>query len=500
MGHSHLRIAHVLLAGFAAACYLQCAVAQIGGRSDCSFILAARNSNTENVQCLVSPDLTTANPSTTPADNSIPTLPIGAFQPTTDRAAIATPPPITHAVPGLQITGTMAGDDGARWLLRLPAAWNGRLVMGVPASVRSEYAGDWAHSDYLVQAGYAYVATNKGHLNARPGSADDPKSCHAAPPGNAASNVLVHPYEADSPEAVPHWFTRTLDGVALAGPLIVANYGRQPDRTYIVGISAGALVVRRLLEVAPNAFDGGIAWESPAATYSFDNPFMVTFPLAMRNFPDYIASGYSPTSAGYRAMEDYGFPPDIFSMNSNPSSPRGSYLETNYNSAWNVLQCGNVGSLDPTYWTSAPPPPSYADYDFTARYKPAGIYPNMWLIAHSGRLLRPLISIHGTMDALALMSTARAYQQSIVAEGASDRHRLYEIQNGSHTDPNAGPPRNFVQIERLSPHFAPAFERLVAWVEHGVVPPRGQCVPRGGDVVDDPDSLARPEHCVNLLE
>ena len=193
--------------------------------------------------------------------------------------------------------------------------------------------------------------------------------------------------------------------------------------------------------------------------------------------------------------------PTYFSANSQSGEPAQALIsETNYNSGWNVLQCGNVGSLDPTYSTSAPPPLSYADYDFATRFKPAGIYPAMWLIAHSGHLVRPMISIHGTMDALALMSTARDYQRSVVAAGSGDLHRLYEIQNGSHTDPNAGPPRNFVQIERLSPHFAPAFERLVAWVERGVAPPRGQCVPRGGMVVDNPDSLARPEHCANLLE
>jgi pimeloyl-ACP methyl ester carboxylesterase len=400
----------------------------------------------------------------------------------------------------------MADNENARWLLRLPADWNGRLVMGVPAGTRSEYAGDWAHSDYLVQKGYAYVATNKGHLNSRPGSLDDPKSCHQSPPGVATSNVLLRLYESDSPDSIPGWFTRTLEGVEIAKDLAVVNYGAAPSRTYLVGISAGGLVVRRLLEVASDVFDGGIAWESPSATRNpLNDGLLAEFPVGLRNFPDYAASSYSPASAGYQAMLAFGFPPDTFASNANPASPRGSYLETNYNAGWNVLQCGSVGSLDPTYATSAPPPESYANYNFLARLKrldddARALFWRMAQIIHTGSLAKPMISIHGTMDALALMAHARAYHDSVVAAGVADLHRLYEIQNGSHNDNNAAPPRNFIQIERIAPYFASAFERLVSWVESGKLPPRGQCIPRGGAIIDDPDSEGRPEHCVNLLE
>ena len=51
--------------------------------------LADQVVNAADTTCFESPDLTTANPHTTPADNSLAGLPVGAFTPTTDRAVIS---------------------------------------------------------------------------------------------------------------------------------------------------------------------------------------------------------------------------------------------------------------------------------------------------------------------------------------------------------------------------------------------------------------------------
>jgi hypothetical protein len=53
----------------------------------------------------------------------------------------------------------------ARFLLRLPNDWNGRLVVAGASGTRSEFNGDFAWSDYVVQKGYAYASQNKGTLN-----------------------------------------------------------------------------------------------------------------------------------------------------------------------------------------------------------------------------------------------------------------------------------------------------------------------------------------------
>src|SRR5207245_6929214 len=74
-------------------------------RLNCEDVKAAFGDQLADVTCFASADLTTKNPATTPANNSIAGLPPFAFTPQTDRAVIspATPTPVTKMVPGLQI-------------------------------------------------------------------------------------------------------------------------------------------------------------------------------------------------------------------------------------------------------------------------------------------------------------------------------------------------------------------------------------------------------------
>ena len=86
--------------------------------ADCRAVLAALGDRVADATCVDSADLTTANPATTPADNSIAGLPPGAFTPTTDRGVISPDAPdrtpITRAVPGLELRGRFAGDRARR--------------------------------------------------------------------------------------------------------------------------------------------------------------------------------------------------------------------------------------------------------------------------------------------------------------------------------------------------------------------------------------------------
>ena len=111
--------------------------------------------------CVHSDDLRTNNPATTPPDNFILTFADGTplpgllgglfgIVPTTDRTVISNgPAPTSTAVPGIQVQGWFAADPTkqARFLLRFPDDWNGKLVVAGSSGTRSEFNRDWAWSD-----------------------------------------------------------------------------------------------------------------------------------------------------------------------------------------------------------------------------------------------------------------------------------------------------------------------------------------------------------------
>lgn|SRR5574337_442951 len=234
--------------------------------ADCTAVQMVLAKLTVDVRCVESPDLTTANPDTTPPDNSRPGLPPSAFTSRTDAGAVSPDPPfhtpIVKAVPGLQVTGAMADDPNARWLLRLPMAWNGRLVVGVPGGLRSEFTGDFIFSDLVVQMGYAYASTNKGMLNfffTSPVS--DPLACRLSPPPAATSVLFTHFYLDEPENTIREWFRRTRETTDVAAMAANAHYSVVPARTYLLGISNGGHVVRRLLAESPGRYDGGLDWE-----------------------------------------------------------------------------------------------------------------------------------------------------------------------------------------------------------------------------------------------
>src|SRR6185295_12141417 len=173
----------------------------------CDDVLKALSRDLVDATCFTSTDLTTNNDQTTPPDNSIPTLPAFAFTPRTDRGVISPNAPdrtpITKAVPGLQIQARIAGDPTgqARFLLRLPNDWNGRLVVAGASGTRSEFNGDFAWSDFVVQKGYAYASQNKGVLNLQLSTAADPLGCRL----NPSSATFVNFYDNGPGQPFTRW-------------------------------------------------------------------------------------------------------------------------------------------------------------------------------------------------------------------------------------------------------------------------------------------------------
>jgi len=191
------------------------------GAVTCDQVIQALGSQISSPICFHSTDLTTANSQTTPADNSITTfadgvtpLPPGGFTPFTDRSVISPAQatnrtPLNKAVPGVQLDAWLTDDPAgqARFLLRLPDDWNGSLVVAGASGTRSEFNGDFAWSDYVLQKGYAYASQNKGVLNFRVAGVSltppttDPTPCRL----NPSSVVWVHFYDNDPSKPFTEW-------------------------------------------------------------------------------------------------------------------------------------------------------------------------------------------------------------------------------------------------------------------------------------------------------
>ncbi|MDE2277283.1 MAG: hypothetical protein KGK09_13405 [Burkholderiales bacterium] len=471
----------------------------------CAAVLARLAGRLADATCTVSADLTTANPATTPADNSIPSLPPGAFTPTTDRAVIAPSAakrtPITRAVPGLQIDARMADDPTgqARFLLRLPLDWNGRLVVAGASGTRSEFNGDFAWSDYVLQKGYAYASQNKGVLNLRIASLSS-----ATPPNglacrlNPASGVWVNFYDNDDGQPFTRWRDTMVKAARLAGDGVVAAYGARARYTYAVGTSNGGYQVRRAVESAPELFDGGVDWEGTYVDAAAPN-LLTDLPAGVLNFGDYVASGRDPNSTAAKNIVAAGYPPDI--VRSATSSLWTSY----WASFWEVTQCQWQKRLDPAYDTYGA---GTAAYNYTARVSASAVGSQLAAFATTGRIQRPLITVAGTMDGLLPIDHhARAYARAVAAARAQDddegdrrgrddrpAYRLYEIQNGNHIETYQD---LFPQLELIEPHAQRAFDLLVANVELRQPLPPSQCVLRHGAIANP---AVQPGHCANLYE
>jgi len=465
----------------------------------CQRLQAAFGDRLADVTCFQSTDLTTNNPATTPQNNSIAGLPPFAFTPQTDRAVISPNPPnrtpIAQAVPGVQLNARIAGDPTGqgRFLLRLPNDWNGKLVVAGASGTRSEFNGDFAWSDFVVQKGYAYASQNKGVLNLRLTTAADPLGCRLNP-DPPTSGVFVHFFDNDPGQPFTRWATFMAQAAMLARRGVETNYGREARRTFAVGTSNGGYQVRRAVELFPNLFDGGVDWEGTYVDAGVPN-LLSDLPPAILNFPDYRTSGFSATSTASKNIQGAGYPPDIVR---GTTSLWGLY----WSQFWEVTQCQWQKRNDPTYDTYGS---GTGTYNYVARLSVSDVAANLAAFATTGGIRRPLITVAGTMDGLLPIDRhARAYARKVAeAQARHDdddddgddkpAYRLYEVQNGNHIETFKD---TFSQLEFIQPHAQRAFDLLVDSVEkHATLPP-SQCIPHGGSISASP---AQPGHCANLF-
>jgi 3HB-oligomer hydrolase (3HBOH) len=369
----------------------------------------------------------------------------------------------------------------------LPDNWNGKLVVAGASGTRSEFNGDFAWSDYVVQRGYAYASQNKGTLNLKLSSTEDSAACRL----NPSSTTFVHFYDVDPAMPFTRWATFMGDAARLGRAVVQVHYGRNTQYTYAVGTSNGGYQVRRAIESYPDLFDGGVDWEGTFVDADPPN-LLSALSAVILNYPDYVALKFDAGSTAAKNILAAGFPPDLTSNQGGTTTS----LWGLYNDAfWEVTMCQWQKRLDPGYDTYGA---GLGNYVYLGRVSVSNVGQNLADFRTSGRIRRPLITIAGTMDGLLPIDDhARGYARRVTAATRDDKdapaYRLYEVQNGNHIETFK---LKFPQLELIEPHAQQAFDLLVSAVEnHSELPPN-QCIPRGGNITQHP---TQPEHCAKLL-
>lgn len=373
--------------------------------------------------------------------------------------------PIAGPVPGVLVRGTIKDDPQARFLIRLPNGWNGKLVVAGSSGTRSEFNGDLVISDFVLQKGYAYASQNKGMQNFVLTTAGNPRTCPLRPiadlPIGSPGQFLLDFSLLDQENTMQEWGRRMNQAALIAKSIIEEHYGTKPSRTYAMGVSNGGYQVRKGIEDYPQTFDGGVDWEGVFWRQEGPN-FIGEIPVGLKQFPGYRAGAstgipFDPNSPEAAAIEAANFPPDLVENAT-------SLWTLNRFAFWEVTECLYVKEVDPGYNQEFPGFEAFADYDFTTR--PESVPREITKFENSGVIRKPLLSVHGTLDALIpLKGHARPYQEKIEAQGFGQNYRLYEVQNGNHLEAFKGPlfGAQLPNLELIQPHAHRAFE-LLAWI------------------------------------
>ncbi len=408
----------------------------------------------ERQQAFCLTDLTTANlvlTGHTDASDWLPLHAAGTRNPT--------------GVPGIQIDGYFPDtskfngyygwNHDAQFVIRLPDNWNGKLVVTGAPGVRRQYALDFLISDWALARGYAFASTDKGN-----------------------SGTSFYRDGATPGEAVAEWHRRVAELTIATKEVVRQRYGRLPDRTYMTGISNGGYLTRWQLENRPDLYDGGVDWEGTLFLAEGPN-FFTYLPTALREYPKYKAGD----QAAHDAMIAAGF------------APGSEFLwDHHYAVYWDLTQRVYREEFDPTYdgateagtaFCQSGMPNCDADYDYAGR--PQEVKDAVGKVSLTGKIGRPMLTLHGTLDALLPIGTdSDVYADMVRKSGRSNFHRYYVIEDGTHVDSlyDEFPDK----LRPILPCYRTAFEALETWVESkgAYRPPESGFVPRpsGGDIVN----------------
>ena len=404
--------------------------------------IAVPRAERQLVDCLE--DLTTA--STVLTGHTDPADWAGLNAPGTTNPERGAGHPGRRALPGQPSFNTHHGwDSDAQFVIRLPDDWNGKLVISGAPGTRTQYAGDSLFSDWLLARGYAYAMTDKGNSGAsfyrdgrRPG------------------------------DAIAEWNRRVTQLTRATREVVEQRYGTAPRRTYASGISNGGYLVRWQLENKPWLYDGGVDWEG--TLFRSAPPNLLSYlPTALQNYPAYAATG---DRAAHRKMIRAGF-------------QRGSEFTWDYHYSvyWDLTQRLYREELDPGYdgeqeagtpFCPSGTPDCDTDYEYGERPVAQRALKRVGL---TGDIRRPMLTVHGTWDALLPIRTdSDVYDRMVERRGRDDLHRYYRVRGGTHVDGLRGEYGD--RVRPLLPCARRAFQRMVGWVEDSRRPPADATVPR----------------------
>lgn len=358
-------------------------------------------------------------------------------------------------VPGTQVDGYFPDSSttnthhgwnhDAQFVLRLPDRWNGKLIITGAPGVRRQYALDATISDWVLSRGYAFASTDKGN-----------------------TGITFYRDGRRPGDAVAEWHARVTQLTIAAKHAVRQHYGRGASRTYMTGISNGGYLTRWQLENRPHLYDGGVDWEG--TLFRAAGPNLFTYlPTALREYPAYKAG----SAEAHRRMLAAGF------------AAGSEFLwEFHYQVYWDLTQRIYREEFDPSYdgaveagtpYCRSGEPDCDADYDYFSR--PRAVRHAVAKVELTGRIGKPLLTLHGTVDTLLPPATdSDVYTQLVRSRHRGRLHRFYVVADGTHVDSlyDAYPAR----LRPILPCYRDALTALDNWVDRRIPPPPSRTIPR----------------------
>ena len=368
----------------------------------------------------------------------------------------------TNLIPGLQIDGYFPdssttncynNEDGfpchdSQFVIRLPEDWNGKLVVTGAPGVRKQYALDFIISDFVLSKGYAFASTDKGNTGSN--FWDD-----GSKPGGS----------------VAEWHRRVEQLTKAAKATVEQRYGKEPDFTYMTGISNGGYLTRYAIENNPGLYDGAVDWEG--VLWRPNGPNLFThLPQALRHWNECKTSAPEYDRHACDLMRRAGY-------------PKGSEFlwEEHYVTYWDLTQRIYREEFDPGYDGDTkeedgtpgipgcqeevtPPPKCDANYQYKKR--PQRVKEAVEKVSLTGNIGRPMLTVTGTYDNLLPMRLhSNRYRALIENAGKGNRHRYYKIENGNHVDSYFDRYRQEpAYVRPILPCYWAAFGEIEEWVEN----------------------------------